>query len=232
MSSSAAEQDFFQEDLLVQNAQAGDPQAFGELVRKYQRFVFNLALRSLGSVEEAQDAAQEAFLRAWRGLPRFQGKARFSTWLYRITANLCLNRRPRLRRELHEISIEESAETGLDLAEASGGPALQVEAGELRALLHAAVERLPESYRLLVILRYQQDLSYNEIAEVLGLQVGAVKTGLFRARNQLRTAITTRGEARWEETQCSNETGADKWLAQTQKTEKQTKSQTRCASCP
>ena len=170
---------------LVRRAQRGDTEAFAGLVALHERFVYNLALRSLGNPEDAADVAQDAFIRAWIALPDFRGQSRLRTWLYRIVINLCLNRVPRLRRELQELTHDELT----DLPSFDSVPA-KVEQREFRAFIHREVEHLPEQYRLLVSLRYQHDLSYNEIANVLDLPLGTVKTGLFRAKERLRESIT------------------------------------------
>jgi RNA polymerase sigma-70 factor (ECF subfamily) len=171
---------------LVRRAQSGDQQAFATLVLEHQQFVYNLALRTLGHEDEAEDIAQETFVRAWQALPRFQGKARFRTWLYRIVTNLCCNRLPSLRRELARVGAEEAQdvpdETFVD-------PADSVESNELYAFLYQQIAALPESYRLLVTLRYQHELSYEEVAHVVGVPLSKVKNGLFRARSQLRKVI-------------------------------------------
>jgi RNA polymerase sigma-70 factor (ECF subfamily) len=180
------------EALLIQHAQAGSTQAFGQLVLAYQRFVYHLALQALGEPEDAQDAAQEAFLRAWLALPQFRAECRFSTWLYRIVMNLCINRRPRLKRYLAALSLENSEDSGMELPEEKATPPQLVEKMEEQAFLHQQVAQLPESQRLLISLRYQQDLSYEEIAEVLNLPLGTVKTGLYRAKAQLKAALLTR----------------------------------------
>jgi RNA polymerase sigma-70 factor (ECF subfamily) len=177
------------ETQLIGKARKGDTEAFAALVVLHERFVYNLALRTLGNADDAADVAQEAFVRAWLGLPTFRGQAQFRTWLYRIVLNLCLNRFPRLRRELNELTqdemmdIHEPAATGLD-------PLASLELQELHAFLHREIDHLPEQYRLLVSLRYQHELSYDEIAGMLGLPVGTVKTGLFRAKARLREALS------------------------------------------
>lgn len=180
---------------LVRRAQAGEADAFGALVLAHQQFVYNLAWRALGDEREAEDAAQEAFVRAWLSLPNFRGQARFRTWLYRIVTNLCCNRLPRLRRELtalaEDVAGEVPDETQSDLS--SG-----VEAAERRAVLHRQIDALPESYRVLVMLRFQQELPYEEIASILSLPLGTVKTGLFRARARLRVALRDYEEAAHE----------------------------------
>jgi len=170
---------------LVRQAQRGEPEAFAGLVRLHERFVYNLALRSLGNPEEAADVAQDAFLRAWTALPDFRGQSQFRTWLYRIVINLCINRSPRLHRELRALTHDELS----DLPSPDTVPT-KVEQRELRDFIHREVERLPEQYRLLVSLRYQHDLSYDEIASVLDLPLGTVKTGLFRAKERLLESLT------------------------------------------
>jgi len=173
---------------LVRRAQTGDAEAFADLVAEHQRFVYNVALRAVNDAHEAEDVAQEAFVRAWLALPNFRRQAQFRTWLYRIVTNLCCNRLPRLRRELAALGAEAADEKYAPVDERAN-PAYDVEADERRAFLHQRIAALPESYRLLVSLRYQQELSYEDIAAVLGLPLGTVKTGLFRARAQLREAL-------------------------------------------
>lgn len=169
----------------VRRAQAGDTDAFADLVHAHQTFVYNLALRVLGHPQEAEDLAQEAFVRAWLALPRFRAEARFSTWLYRIVVNLCYNRLPRLRRELNALG-EEQIEAWPDETPAAEA---HLEDEALRRRLQCEIERLPESYWLLITLRFQQELSYEAIAQVMALPLGTVKIGLFRARARLRQAL-------------------------------------------
>jgi RNA polymerase sigma-70 factor (ECF subfamily) len=171
----------------VELAKAGDVEAFGALVQAHQQFVYNLAWRALGDEHEAQDAAQEAFLRVWQALPNFRGQAQFRTWLYRIVTNVCYGRLPRLRRQLAALGEMEVAELP---DENQTDPGARLEASEQRAFLWRQIEALPESYRVLVLLRYQQDLPYDEIASILSLPLGTVKTGLFRARARLRQALS------------------------------------------
>jgi len=171
----------------LEKARAGDVEAFGALVLAHQQFVYNLAWRALGDDHEAQDAAQEAFLRVWQALPNFRGQAQFRTWLYRIVTNVCYGRLPRLRRQFTDLGDMEIGEVP---DESQTDPATHVEAAEQRAFLWQQIEALPESYRVLVLLRYQQDLPYEEIASVLSLPLGTVKTGLFRARARLRAALS------------------------------------------
>jgi RNA polymerase sigma-70 factor (ECF subfamily) len=181
---------------LIERARKGDQEAFAALVAEHQRYIYNLALRVLRNEEEALDLAQETFVRAWMALPNFRGQSQFRTWLYRIATNLCYNRLPHLRRTLQELGddvIAELPETDANL----DNPAHGVEARELRAYLHRAIDQLDENYRLLISLRYHSELSYEEIAATLNLPLGTVKTGLFRAREQLRRALEAYQEATW-----------------------------------
>lgn len=184
------------EQPLVQRAQKGDQEAFAALVAQHQRYVYNLALRVLKNEEEALDLAQETFVRAWTALPNFRGQSQFRTWLYRIVTNLCYNRLPNLRRSLNELGddvIAEIPETDI----AFDNPAHGLESRELRTYLHKAIDNLDENYRLLISLRYQNELSYEEIATMLNLPLGTVKTGLFRAKEQLRRALEMYQEPSW-----------------------------------
>jgi RNA polymerase sigma-70 factor (ECF subfamily) len=173
---------------LIRQAQAGNREAFGNLVERHQRYVYNLALRVVGDPQDAEDLAQEAFVRAWLAIANFRQEARFRTWLFRIVTNLCYNRLPGLRRELSRLGEDCLAEVPDDSPPALD-PAAGMEAEEIRATLHGQIDRLPESYRLLIVLRYQQALSYEEIARVVSLPVGTVKTGLFRAKDRLRKTL-------------------------------------------
>lgn len=181
---------------LIQRARKGDQEAFAALVSEHQRYVYYLALRVLRNEEEALDLAQETFVRAWTALPNFRGQSHFRTWLYRITTNLCYNRLPGLRRSLSDLGddvIAELPETGL----AFDNPARGFESRELRSYLHKAIDELDENYRLLIALRYQSELSYEEIASTLNLPLGTVKTGLFRAKERLRQALEKYQELSW-----------------------------------
>ena len=170
---------------LVAQARKGDQAAFEQLVRRHQRYVFNVAYRVLGDAVEAEDVTQEAFVRAWRGLPGFRGQSRFTTWLYRIVYNLCLNRLPKLRRELLQIEPLEDV-----LADAAPSPPDILETQEQMAFLHAELERMPEKYRLVLSLRYLEHLSYEEIATALNAPLGTVKTRMRSALARLRRALT------------------------------------------
>jgi len=163
---------------------AGETAAFEELVITYQHRVFGVAVRMLGNAAEAQEVAQEAFLRAHRALADFRGDAKLSTWLYAITSRLCLNRLAKGERRLRR----QGEETLLRLA---GGerPDVAVERSELEAALQRAIAELPEERRIVVVLRDLEGLSYEEIAEVLDLELGTVRSRLHRARADLKDKL-------------------------------------------
>jgi len=169
----------------LERLRAGEPRAFEELVIACQHRVFGVALRMLGSRAEAEEVAQETFLRAHRALGAFRGEAKLSTWLYGIASRLCLNRlasgERRLRREDPEV-LERVASAGAD-------PADELERGETQAALHRAIAELGEERRLVVLLRDVEGLSYEEIAEALGLELGTVRSRLHRARMDLKEKL-------------------------------------------
>ena len=176
------------EQTLIQRAQKGNHEAFAALVEEHQRYVYNLAWRVVKDENEALDLAQETFVRAWTALPNFRGQSQFRTWLYRIVTNLCYNRLPNLRRLLNDLGdnvMEDISET----SSAFANPVSESESRETRKYLYQAIEALDENYRLLITLRYQNELSYEEIASTLNLPLGTVKTGIFRAKEQLRRSL-------------------------------------------
>jgi RNA polymerase sigma-70 factor, ECF subfamily len=171
-------------DLVVMTLR-GNSEAFATLVERYDRAVYHLAYRTLRDVEEARDATQEAFFKAFRSLRTFKPGAKFSTWIFAITYHACCDR---LNRRKH-YSGEELPER----ADAAPGPEHQVIALDESARLRAAIDALPEKYRAVVTLFHLQGRQYEEIATVLGLPMGTVKTHLFRAKEQLRRLLGEMG---------------------------------------
>ena len=169
----------------LERLRAGDARAFEELVASHQHRVFGVALRMLGSAAEAEEVAQEAFLRAHRGLPEFRGDAKLSTWLYAIVSRLCLNRLAMGDRK----AVRHGEEILLRVADPRGGPDAGAERGELEAALHRAIAELSEDRRVVVILRDLEGLSYEEIAGALGLELGTVRSRLHRARMDLKDKL-------------------------------------------
>ncbi len=171
---------------LVLRAQAGDRRAFGELVNRYMRRAYYAALGLVGSPDDAMDLSQEAFARAFRARASIDPERPFYAWLYQIVRRLCFNfvrdRRTRLRR------MEEATAYLVDQA-GSGAvrddPARNAERAELRARVSAAIERLPEREREVLVLKEFEDLRYREIAELLGIPMGTVMSRLYTARRNL-----------------------------------------------
>ncbi|MCL2059467.1 MAG: sigma-70 family RNA polymerase sigma factor [Oscillospiraceae bacterium] len=187
----ASRTDIADEDaVLVKKAQNGDMDAFEELVKKYEGKVFSIASRMLAFSEDAKDAAQEAFLKAYRSLRGFRGDSKFSTWLYRITNNVCLDYlRKRDRRELpldyetgggdgetHTVDIPSDMDVEAD-----------VMGDEFRRIVQGAINSLPAQHRMMIVMRDVQELSYTEISGLLNLPEGTVKSRINRARKNLRT---------------------------------------------
>ena len=186
------------EDLeLVKRFRAGDADAFELLVQKHRRAILNLIFRFTGSAHEAEDLAQEVFLRVYRALPGFKFQARFTTWVYRITFNLCMRERSRrARRETRSLDLEkEGGGKELDFLPDPGPPVHDnLERVELRKAVQDAVAALPAEQRAAVILHRFHELSYEEIARVLDLSVPAVKSRLHRARGALRKLLASQLE--------------------------------------
>lgn len=179
-------------DELVRGAAKGDEAAFGELVRLHEKKVYNLALRMCGNPEDAADAAQEAFLSAWKGLPAFRGEAGFSTWLYRLTCNASIDLLRRSKHQRGEVSLD-GAEAGLDAADPAPSPQERAERTELRRAVERAMAQLGDSHRQALVLREMQELSYEEIAAVLEVDLGTVKSRISRARGALRKILVKNG---------------------------------------
>jgi len=169
------------DDALIAAAVAGRAEAFGTLVERYDRAVYHLAFRTLRDVEEAKDASQEAFFKAYRALRTFRPGAKFSTWIFTITYHACCDRLARRKRF--------SGEELPGHADPGAGPAELAVRGDTAVRLRAAVDALPEKYRAVITLFHLQGKQYEEIAAVLGLPMGTVKTHLFRAKELLRKAL-------------------------------------------
>jgi RNA polymerase sigma-70 factor, ECF subfamily len=174
------------DDDLVRQCQNGSDEAFAALVDRYRRLVFGIIARTVGNASRAEDLAQDVFLRIHRGLPYFRGKARVSTWIYRIAVNVCLQ----------EQSTPARIEVRMDEEATEDRPALQLARKdaafatiELRDRLGKALAKLPPNYRLLVAAHYLKDVQYEELAAAFNLPLGTVKTHLHRARRELRRML-------------------------------------------
>lgn len=179
---------------LVAAATAGDVESFNQLVSRWERPIYALAYRTLGREEDARDVAQEAFLRAYRGLRGFKGQAKFSSWLYRITLNLC---RDWMRRERRAPMVQVPEGTDpVDLADARMAPTESVEDLVARRELSQAVQRalaeLPEEQRTAIMLKEYQGLTFQEIADLLDCPLSTVKTRLYQGLSVLRRRLERR----------------------------------------
>ena len=183
--SSSTEQD---DALLVAASKQGDQDAFAQLVQRYQRRVFNLVFRMLQQYEEASEITQETFLAAWQGLPSFRGDARFPTWLYRIAYN-CSLKQLELRKRDKALQAAMQEEQLLERAGDDHRADAELEARDRQALIQEHLSTMPAKYRIVLILRHLQDKTYEEMAEILAMPIGTIKTHLFRARNLLKERL-------------------------------------------
>jgi RNA polymerase sigma-70 factor (ECF subfamily) len=180
---------------LVHAVKSGDVEAFGELVNRYDRQLFRVAQHITHNREDAQDAVQEAFLKAFENLAAFEEKAKFSTWLVRIVINQSLMKL-RKQRTANVVSVDEDFNNPehdampLEIADWSANPEKDYKATELREILTKALEGLSRSLRIVFVLRDMEGLSVEETARVLDLSIAAVKTRLLRARLELRGRLT------------------------------------------
>ena len=165
----------------VAACQRGDREAFDRLVQRYQREVYRLCYRYLGQHEDANDLAQEVFLRAWRSIGRFRGDSAFSTWLYRIAVNACLN-----HRALKRVPTQDLPEA---LPDPSRGAEARAQDEDVARRVRGAIARLPEKQRATLVLKVYHELSHEEVANVLGSSVGTVKSNLFHALGNLKRLL-------------------------------------------
>ena len=180
------------EQELVRAAAGGDTEAFARLVRTYENKIYRLAFRMCGSADDASDIAQEAFLAAWRGLPSFRGDSGFATWLYRLTSNAAIDYLRRQKKQRGDISLDDE-ELGLDAVDTGPGPQDAAERTEVRSVVAAGLQELSEGHRQVLVLREIQGLSYEEIADVLEVDLGTVKSRISRARSALRKILLQKG---------------------------------------
>jgi RNA polymerase sigma-70 factor (ECF subfamily) len=173
---------------LVARSRDGDREAFATLVRKYQSKVLTLATRILDNRSEAEDIAQDIFVKVFQSLHEFRGASRFSTWLYRITVNHCLNCLRRRTRQQQTLVLSEPAEW-IQESPASN-PYRTLEQKERWTLVQAKLQELSPEHRTIILLRDFEGLSYDEIADVLQLESGTVKSRLHRARMELKALLT------------------------------------------
>ncbi len=181
------------EEQLIRRAQQGDNDAFEQLLLLHQKRVYNLCLRMCANPDDALDLSQEAFIKAWKALGQYQFEASFSTWLFRLTSNVCIDflRRKKRRQETSLTENYEDSDDGaeLQLTDAQPLPEEQAITNETRLELAQAMARLAPDHRAILQLRVIENLPYEQIAEILDIRVGTVKSRLARARIQLRKIL-------------------------------------------
>ena len=177
-----------QEQRWIEAAGRGDQAAFESLIHLYEKKVFALTTRLCGNPEDAREAAQEAFLAAWKGLPNFRGDSQFSTWLYQLTTHAAIDL---MRREKRQIATEDITE--VSAPDPAPGPQQQAERRETQEAVRDAILQLTPEYRQIVVLRFLEDLSYEEIGAALKLPSGTVKSRLNRAKAQLKDILSKSG---------------------------------------
>lgn len=191
------------EQILLERSKAGDVAAFELLIEAYQKKIFNLAFRMVGNYDDAGDLAQEALIRIFKSIAGFKGQSTFSTWIYRITTNVCLDEiRKRKNRKVLSLDEEIHAEDGEMQRQIMSDDPLPdeiVEREELQRIVGDAIGNLPEEQRLVITLRDIQGLSYEEISEVLDCPSGTVKSRINRARLALKNSLLAKRELFSEE---------------------------------
>jgi len=174
-----------EDEALVAAYLQGDTEAFNTLAERHQERIYRLAFRLLGNRDDAQDAVQEVLLRLLKSLPRYRAVAKFSTWLYRLAANTCID----LHRRRSGGAVLEPLDEDRPAPEAAADPETQCEAGFRELVLNLALQALPEPQRLVLVLRDREELSNPEAADILGIDVGTLKSRLHRARGALRRVL-------------------------------------------
>lgn len=182
-----------EESRLIQRASDGDAAAFNSLMGMHERRMYAVALRMCGNPEDAQDCLQEAMLRVWRAVSGFKAQSSFGTWVYRITMNTCLDEL-RKRKNRPNTSLDGLVDAGWSPADEDDTPERHALRGEVRASLQGFIRELPEDMRAAIVLRDIQGYAYDEIADILGTNVGTIKSRISRGREKLREKIASRSE--------------------------------------
>lgn len=181
------------EDFLIKKAKKGDSAAFSALMEQHFAMIYNLALRMSGNPDDASDLTQEVMIKLFKNIGAFEGKSKFSTWVYRVASNTCLDELRKIKRK-KTVSLDTEYETedgsvGYEAEDTAPTPDVSAERSELKTIVAKAVSRLGEEYRTAVILRDINGLSYTEIAEVIGCSVGTVKSRISRGRANLKEIL-------------------------------------------
>lgn len=180
---------------LIQAFKQGNEEVFEEIVRRYQKKVYNTTYRMTGNPEDANDLAQEVFIRVYRNLERFQGKSSFSTWLFTIATNIC---RDEMRKRHRRVAVQslsepihmEDGDLEREIADESMTPEILSLNRELHDEIQAVIDELPAEQKEVIVLRELQEFSYEEIAEIAGVSLGTVKSRISRARMNMRKSLS------------------------------------------
>ncbi|KYC65149.1 hypothetical protein B4098_1068 [Heyndrickxia coagulans] len=179
-------------DRKIKQVMKGDQNAFNDIVELYKDKVFQICFRMIGSRTEAEDLAQETFIRAYIHIKSFKQERKFSSWLYRIATNLCIDRIRKKKPDFY-LDAEISGTEGLTLYSTVPAeeklPDMQVETLEMQEMIQREILKLPEKYRIIIVLKYIEELSLNEISEMLDIPLGTVKTRIHRGREALRKQL-------------------------------------------
>jgi RNA polymerase sigma-70 factor, ECF subfamily len=175
---------------LISRAAGGDPSAFQALVERHRSMVYRVAYQFAGNHHDAEDIAQEVFIKVYRSLDRFRQDSQVTSWMYRIVMNACIDHRRRQRPAIAAPFGEEAEQRMLNTPEDTPGPEDRAYAGELGQVLESEIGRLPNGQRIVFVMRHHQGMKLCEIAEALGLAEGTVKRQLHAAVHRLRQALT------------------------------------------
>jgi len=174
---------------IVEKVRSGNSRTYALLVDRHKERAMTLALRLLGSKEEAEELVQDAFLRAYKNLDTFRGDAKFSTWLYRILYNLCMTKVTRRKGKMEHLEEEDRMTKTMLVDDEEISIQERIEHEEITKLVATEIESLPEKLKTVILLFYVQDMSYDEMSAVMNIPVGSVKTYLHRGRNMLRQRV-------------------------------------------
>lgn len=193
---------------LIARLQARDEAAFEELIRQYEKKVYSLCVRMCGNAEDAEEAAQDAFLALWRGIDRFRQESSLSTWIYRLASNACIDLMRRKKKGAGSVSLDDE-ELFVDAVDPAPQPHEEAERRETQRLLQEGLLSLPAEYRSILLLREIEGLSYSEISAALDLELGTVKSRISRGRTLLRNFLSVNGNffenAASKVTECNRE---------------------------
>ncbi|MCC1484522.1 RNA polymerase sigma factor [Winogradskyella immobilis] len=174
------------DDQLIEAITNGDTKAYGQLVNRYKDLVYTLALRMLKHKEEAEEVAQDAFIKVYKSLNKFKGDSKFSTWIYKVTYNTCLDRIKKNKKHLNDVAIDEYTEHKLETIDNALESMIKEEKS---ALIKRCIDKLPSESSYILTLYYFEELSLDEMSDIIGISANTIKVKLFRARKKLTVIL-------------------------------------------